>query len=236
MPLLKVPDDTDAQFGLLLSARKQFGQGGVKRIQYTLVPLVFAALRLSQVENQFKTKNQHTNRKTLQAHTHLTLFLSHFLLCILSATYRCLPALLPRKHYPPFLFPLSPFYFLKSPTMPTVTIRRLPHTLLSFFPCAPPCMFLASLQLVRKREIEATATPPPMPPAPASVEEGGGAEGEEGAAAAAVPAPAAVAPPLPPAPLKYSSRKIFQFVHEIVSALASSGYPDLSLKLFLQVS
>jgi hypothetical protein len=34
--------------------------------------------------------------------------------------------------------------------------------------------------------------------------------------------------------LKYSSRKMFQFVHEIVSAMASSGYPDLSLKLFLQ--
>ena len=55
VPLLKVPNDTDAQFGLLLSARKQFGQGGVKRIQYTLVPLVFAALRLSQVRRQKKT-------------------------------------------------------------------------------------------------------------------------------------------------------------------------------------
>lgn len=37
----------------------------------------------------------------------------------------------------------------------------------------------------------------------------------------------------PPA-LKYSTRKLFQFMHEIVSAMASSGYPELALKLFLQ--
>jgi len=88
-------EDTDEQFGLFLLARKQFGQGGVTRIKHTLVPLVFAALKLSQ------------------------------------------------------------------------TVRTL-----------------------EKQE--------------------------------------------EPPTLKYSSRKMFQFVHEIVSAMASSGYPDLSLKLFLQ--
>ena len=87
--------DSDESFGLLLTARKQFGQGGVRRIQYTLVPLVFAALRLSQ----------------------------------------------------------------------------------------------------RVRKLELSAEPPA---------------------------------------LKFSSRKMFQFMHEIVSAMASSGYPDLSLRLFLQ--
>ena len=114
------------------------------------------------------------------------------------------------------------------------------NLIFSSTPCTLACplysfdFFISSLsspKLVRKREIEASATPPPVPPPPASVE---GKEGEEeGAAAAAEPTPA---PTPPPAPLKYSSRKIFQFVHEIVSALASSGYPDLSLKLFLQVS
>jgi hypothetical protein len=58
-----------------------------------------------------------------------------------------------------------------------------------------------------------------------------GADGDASGDAAAPPAPVPVA-----APLKYSSRKIFQFVHEIVGAMASSGYPDLSLRLFLQVT
>jgi vacuolar protein sorting-associated protein 35 len=40
--------DTDEQFAIYLLARKQFGQGGVKRIKFTLVPLVFAALKLAQ--------------------------------------------------------------------------------------------------------------------------------------------------------------------------------------------
>lgn len=37
-----------------------------------------------------------------------------------------------------------------------------------------------------------------------------------------------------PPQLQFSSRKIFQFMHEIVTGMAPSGYPDLSLKLFLQ--
>jgi len=88
-------DDTDAQFAIYLIARKQFGQGGVKRIKYTLVPLVFAALKLAQ----------------------------------------------------------------------------------------------------KVRKLELLEEPPT---------------------------------------LKYSSRKLFQFVHEIVGAMASSGYPEVSLQLFLQ--
>lgn len=36
-----------------------------------------------------------------------------------------------------------------------------------------------------------------------------------------------------PPELQFSCRKIFQFMHEIVTAMAGS-YPDLSLKLFLQ--
>jgi vacuolar protein sorting-associated protein 35 len=41
-------DDTDILFKIYGVARKHFGQGGVKRIEFTLVPLVFAALRLAQ--------------------------------------------------------------------------------------------------------------------------------------------------------------------------------------------
>ncbi|KAL9655021.1 hypothetical protein ABK040_008805 [Willaertia magna] len=40
-------EDTDVMFKVLATARKQFGQGGVKRIQYTLSPLVFAYLSLA---------------------------------------------------------------------------------------------------------------------------------------------------------------------------------------------
>ena len=40
--------DNDAQFKIFSMARKQFGQGGVKRIQHTLVPLVFNGLALAQ--------------------------------------------------------------------------------------------------------------------------------------------------------------------------------------------
>lgn len=39
--------DTDALFRLYMVARRHFGQGGVHRIQHTLVPLIFAALRLA---------------------------------------------------------------------------------------------------------------------------------------------------------------------------------------------
>jgi len=40
-------DDTDSLFRMYVIARKFFGQGGMKRIQYTLVPLVFGALQLA---------------------------------------------------------------------------------------------------------------------------------------------------------------------------------------------
>jgi vacuolar protein sorting-associated protein 35 len=77
--------------------------------------------------------------------------------------------------------------------------------------------------------------------AAAAAEDGteGAAEGSTENGSSGDPS-AAAPPPVPPPPvaaaaIKYSSRKVFQFVHEIVGALASSGYPDLSLKLFLQV-
>jgi vacuolar protein sorting-associated protein 35 len=41
-------EDTDQLFRIYAITRKYFGQGGVKRIQYTLVPLVFSYLRLAQ--------------------------------------------------------------------------------------------------------------------------------------------------------------------------------------------
>ena len=40
--------DTDVLFKIYATARKHFGQGGVKRIPYTLVPLVFQSLKLTQ--------------------------------------------------------------------------------------------------------------------------------------------------------------------------------------------
>ncbi len=45
--------------------------------------------------------------------------------------------------------------------------------------------------------------------------------------------PAEIEVPEPSSPPKTSCRKVFQFLHEIVTAMALS-YPDLSLKLFLQ--
>jgi vacuolar protein sorting-associated protein 35 len=41
--------DTDVLFKIYKSARTHFGQGGVKRIPYTLVPLVFQSLKLTQL-------------------------------------------------------------------------------------------------------------------------------------------------------------------------------------------
>eukprot|EP00937_MAST-01D_sp_MAST-1D-sp2_P003658 g3658.t1 len=41
-------DDTDILFEIYTASRRHFGQGGVKRIQFTLVPLVFASLALVQ--------------------------------------------------------------------------------------------------------------------------------------------------------------------------------------------
>jgi hypothetical protein len=40
-------DDVDAHFALLNAARKAYGGGGARRIRYTLVPVVFAALALA---------------------------------------------------------------------------------------------------------------------------------------------------------------------------------------------
>ena len=40
-------DDTDVLFKVLGTARRHFGQGGLSRIKFTLVPLVFRALSLS---------------------------------------------------------------------------------------------------------------------------------------------------------------------------------------------
>jgi len=39
-------DDGDTQYRLLVAARKQFGQGGARRLKHTLPPLAFEALRL----------------------------------------------------------------------------------------------------------------------------------------------------------------------------------------------
>ena len=39
-------DDSDTQYRLLVAARKQFGQGGPRRLKHTLPPLAFEALRL----------------------------------------------------------------------------------------------------------------------------------------------------------------------------------------------
>mmetsp|Transcript_11276 Transcript_11276/g.32441 ORF Transcript_11276/g.32441 Transcript_11276/m.32441 type:complete len:802 (-) Transcript_11276:509-2914(-) len=51
-------EDTDTLFTIYMTARKYFGQGGVKRIQYTLVPLVFAALRLVQVVRKVELQDE----------------------------------------------------------------------------------------------------------------------------------------------------------------------------------
>ena len=64
-------DDTDVLFKVLSCARKHFGQGGLTRIKYTLVPLVFRALSLSRqiraVERRDDApKLQYSSRKVFQ--------------------------------------------------------------------------------------------------------------------------------------------------------------------------
>jgi len=51
-------EDTDELFAIYMTARRHFGQGGVKRIQYTLVPLIFGALRLAQVVRKMETSEE----------------------------------------------------------------------------------------------------------------------------------------------------------------------------------
>ena len=67
---LMVNDDTDATFKVLGCARKHFGQGGLRRIKHTLVPLVFRALDLSRkirnVEAAGEAKLQYSSRKVFQ--------------------------------------------------------------------------------------------------------------------------------------------------------------------------
>ena len=75
-------EDPDCIFPLYCAARKHFGQGGIKRIQYTLVPLVFGALRLAQtlyrVESSGK-KGKTSIRKILQfVHEIVTALASNF--------------------------------------------------------------------------------------------------------------------------------------------------------------
>lgn len=45
---LMAHEDTDSLFGIYSSARTQFGKGGMRRIRYTLVPLLFSYMRLAQ--------------------------------------------------------------------------------------------------------------------------------------------------------------------------------------------
>ena len=130
--------DTDALFRIYVTSRRYFGQGGTARIQHTLVPLVFGALRLAS------------------------------------------------------------------------RVRAIEM--------APPPAAAAA------------ASKPPKPP-PAEGEEGG--EGAEGGVAEAEAEAEAEEPPPAPAPaveVQFSCRKIFQFMHEIITAMAPS-YPDLSLKV-----
>ncbi|GLD96807.1 hypothetical protein PINS_up005490 [Pythium insidiosum] len=47
LQLLSSPENLDAQFEILGVARRAFGQGGVYRIRFTLVPLIFSSLRLA---------------------------------------------------------------------------------------------------------------------------------------------------------------------------------------------
>jgi len=98
-------DNTDTLFAIYMCARKHFGQGGVKRIQYTLVPLVFGALRLVRLvkteEQQAQadgaeSKKQYSSRKVFQflhevvtamAPPYPNLALALFLQCALSADW-----------------------------------------------------------------------------------------------------------------------------------------------------
>jgi len=62
-------DDNDVQFKIFSMARKQFGQGGVKRIKYTLVPLVFSGLALAQKVKARELKDAKMKEKIAKATT-----------------------------------------------------------------------------------------------------------------------------------------------------------------------
>jgi len=77
-------DDTDVLFKVLGTMRKHFGQGGLARIKYTLVPLVFRALALSRVIQALEKqpdapKLQFSCRKVFQfVHEIVTAMAGHF--------------------------------------------------------------------------------------------------------------------------------------------------------------
>lgn len=165
-------EDTDALFRILGVARRHFGQGGLNRIRYTLVPLVFRALALAR-----KVRKREAAVAKQQAET----------------------------------------------TVPETTN-------------------------------DASAEPEDGPkeeeaPVEAAAETEDGADGDDGADEATTKGedeveeatgvtekeeekPVVEKEPVLAAP-QYSSRKVFQFVHEIVTAMAGS-FPSLSLNLFLQ--
>ncbi|KAJ8601095.1 hypothetical protein CTAYLR_007836 [Chrysophaeum taylorii] len=149
-------DDTDALFRIFGAARRHFGQGGIDRVRYTLVPLVFRALALARAVRAVETKIAEQQAE----------------------------------------------------------------------------------EQAEENKKPAEEPPPPTEKEPAEKttdgEEEEAPEEEEEEAPAAAEAPAAtteerttIKPP------QYSSRKVFQFVHEIVTAMAGS-FPSLSLNLFLQ--
>jgi len=147
-------DDTDVQFKLFSMARKHFGQGGVKRIKHTLVPLVFSGLELAEsVKAREAGVQKHASR-------------------------------------------------------------------------------VEKAEKKKKKQKEEYAAA-----CKAAEDAASAAEGEEGGAAAVEkpPPPEPIVIPEPPPTPKTSCRKVFQFLHEIITAMAVS-YPELSLKLFLQAA
>lgn len=59
--------DTDVQFALYAAARKYFGQGGERRIEYTLPPLVFGSLSLARYVFQREEKKDDGNPPVVKA-------------------------------------------------------------------------------------------------------------------------------------------------------------------------
>jgi len=137
-------DDNDLQFKIFSMARKQFGQGGVKRIKHTLVPLVFSGLALAQ-----KVKGKELSDAKMKDK-------------IAKATQK-------------------------------------------------------QEEIMAEWREKCTAV----------------GTDEDGNPNPKPPKPSAVKIPDPPVPASISCRKVFQFLHEIVTAMATT-FPDMSLRLYLQ--
>lgn len=81
-------EDTDTLFRLYITARRHFGTGGTHRIQFTLVPLIFAALKLSRTVHAREQKIAESgSESTLQYSTRKVFQFTHEIVTAMATKY-----------------------------------------------------------------------------------------------------------------------------------------------------